>query len=211
MAVSLSQDNLKKVVFAKSDNQSLTISSRNSNSSLDSSSFLNGPISKKKLPPVNTNYWNKSSAASSQYSKGSQGLKRMENFCEELQNKCTEYRNIIDQAKKEINDLKSQIVNLESDVKKKNDEIASFRYICRKNKYSKRTLNEIEEMVQIEVNRRKYLEKQIVDLKKQIEAANLELKRYNEQYAGIEDKRFELEETISKQKKENYQLESTIK
>jgi len=35
-------------------------------------------------------------------------------------------------------------------------------------------------MVQIEVNRRKFLENQIENLKKQIEAANLELKRYNE-------------------------------
>lgn len=105
MAVSISQENLKKNVFLKVDNQSLKISSIKSesrNNSLGSLNSLNG-TPKKKLPPVNTNnnngdsnnmssnnndgnnFWNKS--ATSQYSKGSQGLKRMENFCEELQNK----------------------------------------------------------------------------------------------------------------------------
>ncbi|ORX60012.1 hypothetical protein BCR36DRAFT_579459 [Piromyces finnis] len=214
MAVSISQENIKKVMFSNSDSTSLKISSIKNeglNNSFGSSGYLNGSITKKKLPPMNVNDWKKTPQATSQYSKGSQGLKRMENFCEELQNKCTEYREIINQAKNEIIDLKRQILDLENDIKKKNDEIASFRHICRKNKYSKRTLNEIEEMVQIEVNRRKSLEKQIQDLKKQIEDANLKIKRYNEQYEGIEDKRYELEEIINKQKKENYKLESTIK
>jgi len=35
-------------------------------------------------------------------------------------------------------------------------------------------------MVQIEVNRRKSLERQIEELKKQLEKANLEIKTYNE-------------------------------
>jgi len=226
MAVSLSQDNMKKSIFSTVDNQSMKISSKkneNLSNSFGSISSLNGTINKKKLPPVNTNtnnnnnsnnndnknFWNKS--VTSQYSKGSQGLKRMENFCEELQNKCTEYREIINQAKNEIMDLKSQIVTLENDIKKKNDEIASFRFLFRKDKYSKRTLTEIEEMVQVEVNRRKRLEKKIEELKKKISEANAEIKRYNERYAGIEDKRIELEEIITRHKRDNYQLESTIK
>ncbi|ORY32361.1 hypothetical protein LY90DRAFT_74525 [Neocallimastix californiae] len=106
---------LSKKEFSKVDNSTLKLSSRKSeslNNSLGSLNSLNGTISKKKLPPVNTNNnWNKS--ATSQYSKGSQGLKRMENFCEELQNKCTEYREIINQAKNEIVELKDQIENLE--------------------------------------------------------------------------------------------------
>lgn len=35
-------------------------------------------------------------------------------------------------------------------------------------------------MVQVEVNRRRYLERKIEELKKEIEAANSEIKRYNE-------------------------------
>jgi len=35
-------------------------------------------------------------------------------------------------------------------------------------------------MVQIEVNKRKVLESKIEDLKKQLEKANLEIKKYNE-------------------------------
>jgi chromosome segregation ATPase len=108
-------------------------------------------------------------------------------------------------------ELKDQIENLENDIRKKNDEIATFRYIYRKDKYSKRTLTEIEEMVQVEVNKRKYLEHKIEELKKQIKGANKEIKNYTERYAGIEDKRSELEDIISQQKKDNYQLESTIK
>jgi len=90
MAVSLSQENLKKVIFSNTDNSSLKVTSiknENLNSSLGSSGYLNGSFAKKKLPPVNVNDWKKTSKGTSQYSKGSQGLKRMENFCEELQNK----------------------------------------------------------------------------------------------------------------------------
>jgi len=94
MAVSLSQENIKKVSFSNTGNESLKISSiknENINNSLGSSDFLNRSLVKKKLPPVGSNdvnNWKKASPqATSQYSKGSQGLKRMENFCEELQNK----------------------------------------------------------------------------------------------------------------------------
>jgi len=94
MAVSISQENIKKVTFSNTENEPLKISSvknENINNSLESSEYLNRSFTKKKLPPVNTNdvkYWKKTpNQGTSQYSKGSQGLKRMENFCEELQNK----------------------------------------------------------------------------------------------------------------------------
>ncbi|ORY80130.1 hypothetical protein LY90DRAFT_39357 [Neocallimastix californiae] len=135
----------------------------------------------------------------------------MENMCEELQNKCTGYRELINHAKKEIIDLKTQIMKLENDIKKKNDEIASFRLIYRIDKYSKTTFTEIEELVKVGINKRKYLENKIIELKKQIEDTNLEIRKYHERYSGIEDKKIELEEIISQQKKDNYQLENTIK